>query len=451
MNLLHLVALAAAAGSPQTPETLPLFLYRTQPHDEARSAEAWGLLRRMSTYLQVNYPQGGRPRVYLEAFGGETTAHWFRPYEDLAERLRFEVRGGRDSGWRALRDESEALFEGWPGSDRYVLPIGGARLEGGLRPFRELRVAQAVPSKVAAARRHARDVVEYLELHYPAIDAAAYSADLHEPQAIYWLIDYYDLSSWEAVRAELLDDDAYLALEREGEDLFLAEGAIDKMLVDYEFDWSSSVAHLDQAEALRRAGDLLGAATCYRRTLEIDPNLAQAAHLLGHVLEELGDEAGAIDGYRRWSEMLPLAPMSLRDLAWVLATTPDEDLRDLDQALQLTERAIELDPGVSLFWLTLGVCRYRTGDFPGCVEALERSIELDGSGDPYEWLFLAMAHQRLGDEARARDWYARSLDWVAEHGPDPEYTRYSLRRKAEMGEFLAEARGVLGIEPGGGQ
>jgi len=34
----------------------------------------------------------------------------------------------------------------------------------------------------------------------------------------------------------------------------------------------------------------------------------------------------------------------------------------------------------------------------------------------WDWLFLAMAHDRLGEAAKAQDYLARARDWIAEAG-----------------------------------
>ena len=42
---------------------------------------------------------------------------------------------------------------------------------------------------------------------------------------------------------------------------------------------------------------------------------------------------------------------------------------------------------------TLGVAHYRAGEWSAAADALEESMRLRSGGDPYDWLFLAMARQ----------------------------------------------------------
>ena len=48
---------------------------------------------------------------------------------------------------------------------------------------------------------------------------------------------------------------------------------------------------------------------------------------------------------------------------------------------------------------------------------LEESMRLRSGGDPYDWLFLAMARRRLGDHEAARRWLDRSLAWIEAKAP----------------------------------
>ena len=52
-------------------------------------------------------------------------------------------------------------------------------------------------------------------------------------------------------------------------------------------------------------------------------------------------------------------------------------------------------------------------------------MRLRSGGDPYDWLFLAMARHRLGDAAEARRWLDRSLAWIETKAPrNPELIRF---------------------------
>ena len=64
---------------------------------------------------------------------------------------------------------------------------------------------------------------------------------------------------------------------------------------------------------------------------------------------------------------------TLNDLAWLLATDPGPSPRDPARALALAEEAVRISSDHDASWNTLGVARYRAGDWAGAIEALERS------------------------------------------------------------------------------
>jgi tetratricopeptide (TPR) repeat protein len=62
-----------------------------------------------------------------------------------------------------------------------------------------------------------------------------------------------------------------------------------------------------------------------------------------------------------------------------------------------------------LYLNTLGTALYRTGRFEDAIHRLEEGIQLRGGSElPQDWVFLAMAHHRLGHRDLARR-YLESL------------------------------------------
>jgi hypothetical protein len=63
-------------------------------------------------------------------------------------------------------------------------------------------------------------------------------------------------------------------------------------------------------------------------------------------------------------------------------------------------------------------------------------MEIRDGGDSFDWFFLAMAHQKLGHEKEARQWYDRSVRWMGQNAP----------RHEELLLFRAEAAELLQIQ-----
>ena len=110
-------------------------------------------------------------------------------------------------------------------------------------------------------------------------------------------------------------------------------------------------------------------------------------------------------------------PGAQNDVAWLLATCPDPRFRDPDLAVELAGVAIRLVTGDASYWNTLGVARYRAGDWEGAIRALEGSMRLQKGGDSNDWFVLAMAHWQLSDPGQARTWYRRAVAWMDKHQP----------------------------------
>jgi len=164
-------------------------------------------------------------------------------------------------------------------------------------------------------------------------------------------------------------------------------------------------------------------------------------NLMGLMYTSLGHPREAREEYARTAELhrqaLPhdVGGAALSAYAWFLVDCPDVTLRDSARAVSLAGEAVLRDPGKATHWNVLGIARYQAGDWAAAVEALEKSMALDGGGDPWDWFYLAMACWRQGDRDRARAWYARSIRWMEEHPPiDESLIRYRKEADALFGE-----------------
>jgi len=101
-------------------------------------------------------------------------------------------------------------------------------------------------------------------------------------------------------------------------------------------------------------------------------------------------------------------------LAWCLVMCPDSQLRDPQQAVELSGKMVENFPEVGNFWNTLGAAYYRAGSWKECVNALEKSMQLREGGDAFDWLFLAMAYHQLGKSDEAITWLNKGDDWISQ-------------------------------------
>jgi predicted regulator of Ras-like GTPase activity (Roadblock/LC7/MglB family) len=104
-------------------------------------------------------------------------------------------------------------------------------------------------------------------------------------------------------------------------------------------DEPTSLAFLELAEALRRRGQLEAAGKVARGGLSRYPGLADAHDLVGRILSDQGDLAGAFDA---WADALRLDPMrtsALKGIAFLYFRAGD-----VAAAIDHLQRAAEVDP-----------------------------------------------------------------------------------------------------------
>jgi tetratricopeptide (TPR) repeat protein len=196
--------------------------------------------------------------------------------------------------------------------------------------------------------------------------------------------------------------------------------------------------------ALANTDQLDEAIRAFRKYIEVDPKDAWPHLRLGQVLRQQAKFEAALKEYREAIRLQPDDAANHNDLAWMLATCADPQLRDPQQAVALAKRAVQLAPQDGHPWNTLGVALYRAGQFAEAIPALERSLRVGpGQNDAENLFFLAMCHHRRGDAAEARDWRERGATWFQKHKD-----QLSARQIRDLSEFQAEADAVVGQPPG---
>jgi serine/threonine protein kinase/WD40 repeat protein len=150
----------------------------------------------------------------------------------------------------------------------------------------------------------------------------------------------------------------------------------------------------------------------------------------------------AMEHYRLAIKANPNDAKACNELAWVYLTAP-EALRDVKAGLLLAEKAVHLDSANADYRNTLGVAYYRAGKYHEAVKVLRTN--LDKQADKalaFDLYFLAMSHHRLGDTARARDYYDWAVRWQQ---TQPGLLAGHLE---ELAVFQAEAEELLKQDSG---
>jgi tetratricopeptide (TPR) repeat protein len=117
--------------------------------------------------------------------------------------------------------------------------------------------------------------------------------------------------------------------------------------------------------------------TLWRDTLIQNPDSYLAHSHLGNILMRRGESIPALAHYREALRVKPDDPVSLNNLAWFLATAPEDTLRDGSEAVELAERAARLvSYGNPVLLDTLAASYAEVGRFGDAVVAARQALRL---------------------------------------------------------------------------
>jgi tetratricopeptide (TPR) repeat protein len=299
------------------------------------------------------------------------------------------VRQGRSSEALALADESIADL--------------GRVIDG--PPLDELagNLARAWVYRIAACRqlrdpdqelRSRRGLEAFLVSHPPSRhDAAIAFEEMQDFTAASRL--WHDLLSEDPTDSETLGHAGRLAMQLGNLDEAL--GMLGRAAARPQDDRAKRARVLCNLGIARASSqDLSGAIRAFEESASLvadDPlllqNLALAYGLAGR-------EADAVTTFRRILALNPESLSSMRDLAWMLATSPSADEKDLREAARLATRACEIsgderpEP-----WDALAAAQARLGRFGSAAESCRRAIAIATRRKAPEH-FLEALHGRLG-------------------------------------------------------
>ena len=155
-------------------------------------------------------------------------------------------------------------------------------------------------------------------------------------------------------------------------------------------------ARFDLGKLLIDADRLDEAEDHFRRLEKVRPDLARRGlnvvanrravqwYARGTELLRAGKPAQAAECFRETIRLYPRHAAALNDLAWILATSPDDRLRDGAEALRLAQKATKLDRS-SLMLDTLAAAYAEAGQFDRAVQTAQEAIRLAQS-DPQQMM-----------------------------------------------------------------
>lgn len=163
--------------------------------------------------------------------------------------------------------------------------------------------------------------------------------------------------------------------------LFVVAGKLQDAIRDYttaiELDPELTVAHRGLGRACHLDGQAEVAIRHYDEAVRLAPNDAYAITSRADVLTDLGRYAEAADEYERAIQADPDSSHAHSGSAWLLATCPDDSVRNPTLALQRAQAAIELTGDKDAAFLdTLAAAQAVNGDFAGATKTIHEAVQL---------------------------------------------------------------------------
>ena len=161
----------------------------------------------------------------------------------------------------------------------------------------------------------------------------------------------------------------------------VAKGQLDEAIASYrravQLDPKFSWALNNLGVALAARGKFDEAIQSYQKAIQINPRHAGSYLNLGLTLGQLGRTREAIAQYREALKLDPDLSTALNNLAWALATSSDDQLRNGAEAVRLAERACELTHNAQPWFVgTLAAAYAEAGRFPEAVATAEKAEQL---------------------------------------------------------------------------
>jgi tetratricopeptide (TPR) repeat protein len=130
-----------------------------------------------------------------------------------------------------------------------------------------------------------------------------------------------------------------------------------------------------RAYAHQQLGHFREASADLNRALDISPNDAETLTQRGNLAAEQGDYEQATKSYQRAITADPKSSDANRSLAWLMATCPNPEVFNPQQAIACAEQAAKLSSGTDFLILdTLAAAHASAGQFKEAIAIEEKAI-----------------------------------------------------------------------------
>ncbi len=243
-------------------------------------------------------------------------------------------------------------------------------------PHHGLGNAYMKQGKFAEAERECREALHRAPMHLPAMFCLAMA--LHNQGKLDEAAAYY---------GRILEMNSHLFLaQRYLGNVLVAQGkpdeAIPHFLEALKIRPGDADTHTVLGVALLDNNRVEEATAQFVESIRLQPANAIANYQLALIHQSRKEIAQAIERYRKALEANPSWPEALNNLAWLLAATQKEGLRNGTEAVRLAEQACKLTEYKTAVYVgTLGAAYAEAGRFPQAIDAAEKARQLALAAD----------------------------------------------------------------------
>jgi len=174
--------------------------------------------------------------------------------------------------------------------------------------------------------------------------------------------------------------------------LFVQAKYFESALADYHqasvLDPGMATAHVGQGRVCHVLGRLDEAVEHFSRAVQVDPTNADIICSRGDLLADMGRYASALANYARTVELNPDCGHAYRNGAWLLATCPNKEFRDVESALLGARQVLKIGYGEHHVALdTLAAALANAGEFEEAVQTI--SLAIDQAPEEAKFAYLA--------------------------------------------------------------
>lgn len=158
-------------------------------------------------------------------------------------------------------------------------------------------------------------------------------------------------------------------------------GKLSEALADFNKVVASGIRHpavyLNRGFVLHDKGDYDAALADFNLSLKVDAKFAPAWEAGGSARQAKGEYDWAISNFNKAIEADDTFALAYNNLAWILATCPDDQIRDAEKAFQHGTKACELTGFQNAEFLdTLAAAHAEAGQFEQAVQHAKQAVEL---------------------------------------------------------------------------